>query len=88
MFENFKDRWLKEYLVNLREKDRATYHSHREWKRGEIALYKLPSKPWSHWPLVRIVEIFPNEEGILCTVLIAKPDGKEVTVNVSHLIPL
>ena len=88
MFENYKDRWLKDYLVNLREKDRATYHSHREWKKGEIALYKLPSKSRSYWPLVRIVEISPNEEGILRIVLIAKPLGKEVTVNVSHLILL
>ena len=88
MFENFKDRWLKEYLLNLREKDRSTYHSHREWKKGEIALYKLPSKSRSYWPLVRIVDIFPDEEGILRTVRIVKPDGNEVTVNVSHLIPL
>ena len=34
------------------------------------------------------MEIFHNEEGILHTVRIAKPDGNEATVNVSHLIPL
>ena len=55
---------------------------------SEIALYKLPSKSRCYWPLVRIMEIFPNEEGILHTVCIAKPDGKEVIVNISHLIPL
>ena len=72
MFENFMNRWLKEYLV--REKDRATYHSHREWRKGKTTLYKLPSKSQSYWPSVRIV-IFPNKEGILHTVLIAKSDG-------------
>ena len=88
MYENFKERWLSEYLVNLREKDRASFHSARKWERGEIALFKLPSKSRSYWPLVRVVDIFLDEEGVVRTVRIVKPDGNESNVNVSHLIPL
>ena len=84
----FKERWLTEYLLNLREKDRASFQSPRSWEKGEIALLKLPSKSRPFWPLVRIVETFPNEEQVIRTVRVAKPDKSEVVVNVSHLIPL
>ena len=88
LYENFKEKWLTEYLVNLREKDRATFHSPRKWERGEIALFKLPSKSRSYWPLVRIVDTFLDDEGVIRTVRIVKSDGNESNVNVSHLIPL
>ena len=88
LFVEFKDRWLREYLVNLREKDRAAHHSQRDWKIGEIALLKLASKSRPHWPLVRVVDIFPSDEGIIRTIRVVKSDNSEVTVNVSHLIPL
>ena len=88
LYENFKEKWLAEYLVNLREKDRATFHPPREWEKGEIALFRLPSKARSYWPLVRIVETFCDDEGIVRTVRIVKSDRSESNVNVSHLIPL
>ena len=84
----FKERWLKEYLLNLREKDRASFQSPRNWEKGEIALLKLPSKSRPFWPLVRVVDTFPNEERVIRTVRVAKPDNSEVVVNVSYLIPL
>ena len=44
VFRDFKDKWLKEYLLNLREKDRASYYPPKVWNVGEIALLKLPNK--------------------------------------------
>ena len=88
LYENFKEKWLTEYLVSLREKDRASFSSPRKWERGEIALFKSPSKARTHWPLVRIVETFSDEEGVTRTVRIVKSDGNESNVNVSYLIPL
>ena len=84
----FKERWLTEYLLNLREKDRASFQSPRSWEKGEIALFKLPSKGRPFWPLVRVVDTFPDEEQVIRTVRVAKPDKSEVVVNVKHLIPL
>ena len=88
LYENFKEKWLTEYLVSLREKDRASFHSPRKWGKGEIALFKLPSKTRTHWPLVRIVETFLDDEGVIRTVRIVRSDGNESNVNVSYLIPL
>ena len=51
-------------------------------------MWKLPSKGKPFWPLVRILDTFPDEEGVIRTVRVVKPDKNEVTVNVSHLIPL
>ena len=84
----FKERWLKEYLLNLREKDRASFQSPRSWEKGEIALLKLSSKSRPFWPIVRAVDTFPKEERVIRTVCVAKPDNSEVVVNVSYLIPL
>ena len=47
----FKDKWLKEHLLSLREKDRASYCPPRVWKVGEVALFKLPNKAKAYWPL-------------------------------------
>ena len=74
--------------MNLREKDRASFHTPRKWEKGEIALFKLPSKARSFWPLVRIEEVYSDNDEVIRTVLIVKPDGSRVSVNVSHLIPL
>ena len=50
-------------------------------------MLKLPSKCRPFWPLVRVVDTFPNEERVICTVRVAKLDNSEVVVNVSYLIP-
>ena len=84
----FKDQWLREYLLNLREKDRSMPHRDRTWSKGEIALLKLPVKLRAHWPLCRVVETFPDKEGVVRTLKVIKSDRSESVVNVSQLIPL
>ena len=88
VFRDFKDKWLKEYLLSLREKDRASYCPPRVWKVGEVALFKLPNKAKAYWPLVRILQTFPDDDQVIRTVKILKPDLGEVIVNVNHLISL
>ena len=88
LYEEFKERWLYEYLLNLREKDRASFQTPKTWEKGEIALFKLPSKSKTYWPLVRVVDTYPDQDLVMRTVKIAKPDGSQVNVNVKHLIPL
>ena len=38
--------------------------------------------------MVRITDTYPDQDQVTCTVKVTKPDGKEVKVNVKHLIPL
>ena len=88
LYDEFKERWLSEYLVNLREKDRASFRSPKNWEKGEIALLKLPSKSKPYWPLVRIVDTYPDQDQVIRTVRVSKSDNSEVNVNVKHLISL
>ena len=88
LYESFKEKWLSEYLLGLKEKDRASFHPPRKWEIGEIALFKLPSKSRTYWPLVRIIKTFCDDEGVVRTVRIVKSDRSESVVNVSFLIPL
>ena len=88
VFRDFKDKWLKEYLLNLREKDRAIYYPPKVWNVGEIALLKLPNKAKAFWPLVRVLETFPDKDQVVRSVKVLKPDQNEVVVNVKHLIVL
>ena len=83
---DFKDKWLKEYLLSLREKDRASYCPSRVWNVGEVALFELPNKAKAYWPLVRILQTFPDDDQVIHTVKILKLDLSEVVVNVNHLI--
>ena len=47
VFRDFKGKWLKEYLLNLREKDRASYYPPKVWNVGEIALFKTTQQSQS-----------------------------------------
>ena len=88
IFRDFKDKWLKEYLLSLREKDRASYCPPRVWKVGEVVLFKLPNKAKAFWPLLRVLETFPDENQVIFTIRVLKPDQSEAVVNVNHLISL
>ena len=68
-------------MLSLKEKDRAGYCPPRIWKVGEVALLKLPNKDKGFWPLVRILEFFPDNGQVVCTVKILKPDLSEIIVN-------
>ena len=88
VFRDFKDKWLKEYLLNLREKDRASYYPPKVWNVGEISLLKLPNKAKAFWPLVRVLETYPDKDQVVRSVKVLKPDQNELVVNVKHLIVL
>ena len=88
VFRDFKDKWLKEYLLNLREKDRASYYPPKVWNVGEIALLKLPNKAKAFWLLVRVLETYPDKDQVVRSIKVLKPDQNEVVVNVKHLIIL
>ena len=58
------------------------------WSVGEIALLKLPNKAKAFWPLVRVLETFPDKDQVVRSVKVLKPAQNEVVVNVKHLIVL
>ena len=62
LVRHFWHRWTREWLppLNFRKKWLRT---ERDLKVGDIVLVISPNTPRGHWPLGRITEIFPGEDG-------------------------
>lgn len=65
----FWSRWRKEYLVLLNE--RQKWHNiKRNLKVGDIVLVTDLSLPRNQWPLARVIEIFPDNKGLVRSVIL------------------
>lgn len=42
---------------------RKWFHTQRDFQVGEIVLVVSPDSPRGHWPLGRIIEVFPGKDG-------------------------
>ena len=66
----FKKRWRDEYLTSLRQchyngcRVESQHHLHP----GALAILVQNSQPKATWPLARILEVYPDEEGVILTV--------------------
>ena len=61
LISHFWRRWMKEWLpmLNVRSKWTTTK---RELEIGDVVLAISPEQPSGHWPLGRIIEIFPGKD--------------------------
>ena len=85
--EAFRKRFYKEYL-NLLETKRKLRNNYNEWKPkvGEVVILKNEHHRFN-WPLVRITEVYPDEDEIIRTIKVY--DGQQFLLrDPSLLIPL
>ena len=79
-------RWLKEWLplLNARQK----WNEIRpDLKIGDFVLAISPESPRAHWPLARVLEVFPGQDGHVRVVKLQV--GKETIVRpISKCVPL
>ena len=62
LVRHFWHRWLKEWVPELNPR-RNWFHAQRDLTVGEVVLVVSPDSPRGHWPLGRIVEVFPGKDG-------------------------
>ncbi|XP_028404812.1 uncharacterized protein LOC114527378 [Dendronephthya gigantea] len=63
----FWKRWIKEYLPNLQIRQRWTERK-ENLKVGDLVLLMDKNYRRGQWPLARVVEVFPSEDGLVRSV--------------------
>lgn len=62
MLQEYWNAWHQEYVVNLIERSKWR-HERENVKVGAVVLIKMENMPPTHWPLGRIVNVFPGDDG-------------------------
>ena len=71
----FWNRWLKEYLPSLIQRKKWTKNC-RNFKKGDLVLLSCDNAPRSHWPMGRILETYPSNDGIVRKVKVKTPNSE------------
>ena len=86
----WQDLWKREYLMSLREKFyrmSPPQYLKRTLKTGDIVIVQSLG-PRAEWPLGRVEETYPDEEGAVRMVKVQTKTGTVQTVPVEKLFPL
>ena len=82
----FWKRWRKEFLpsLNVRKK---WFHPRHNLKEGDVVLIVEPNASKGEWPLGRVIEAYPGDDGLVRVVKV-KAKNKEYLRPVHRLCPL
>ena len=82
----FWKRWRKEFLpsLNVRKK---WFHPRHNLKEGDVVLIVEPNASRGEWPLGRVIEAYPGDDGLVRVVKV-KAKNKEYLRPVHRLCPL
>ncbi|XP_003370862.1 conserved hypothetical protein, partial [Trichinella spiralis] len=67
-------RWKQEYITTLATRGRWR-KTGQEPRVGDIVLVHEPSTAWIKWPIGRIIEIHPSEDGVIRSVTVKTRQG-------------
>ena len=71
----FWRRWTKEYLPTLVSRKKWTNKS-RNLEVGDLVMLSVDYTPRSHWPLGRIVEVYPGKDDIVRSVKVKNQNSQ------------
>jgi len=86
MMAKFWTRWSKEYLAAQQQR-RKWKEVQEELKIGDVVVMYDPGRPRASWPLGRVADTFPSEDGHVRTVRVVSR-GKEYVRPITRLVPL
>ena len=72
--QEFWHRWSKEYLQQLQTKKKWT-QSRRNFKIGDVVLLREIGYLRNNWPLARVVETYPDDQGYVRSVTVLTSSG-------------
>ncbi|XP_051171031.1 uncharacterized protein LOC127287922 [Leptopilina boulardi] len=85
--QHFWKRWSKEYLNQLNVRSKWQFQKSDNIKIGTMVLLKEDNAPTLHWPLGRIVEVFPGDDGIVRVISVKTHSGVYKRA-VTRVVPL
>ena len=85
---SFRERWRQEYLTTLLQRHEERRNRRPvNLKKDQLVLLNYPGSARYNWPLARVLEVFPDNEGITRSVkLLCK--GEEYLRPISQVVPL
>ena len=86
LVKHFWCRWMRELLPNLNSR-KKWLNPQRNLQVWQIVLLISPDAPRGQWPLGRVVEVYPGEDGRV-RVAEVQVGGNTLTRSVSKLCPL
>jgi hypothetical protein len=86
LLKMFWKRWRKEFLprINVREK---WFHPRRNLKNGDVVMMIEPNASRGEWPLGRVLEVYPGDDGLVRVVRV-KSGNKEYVRPIHRICPL
>ena len=79
-------RWRQGFLPSLNIK-KKWFHARHSLKEGDVALIVEPNASRGEWPLGRVIEVYPGDDGLVRVVKV-KTKNKEYLCPVHRLCPL
>ncbi|XP_064110291.1 uncharacterized protein LOC135218079 [Macrobrachium nipponense] len=83
----FRERWRKEYLSALRGRHDCQSGEPTKLHPGDLVLVKQENQKRATWPLGRVVETYPDDDGVVHSAKVLFEDVESLCA-VSHLVPL
>ena len=83
---HFWHRWMTEWIPSLSAR-KKWFHERKNLEVDDIVLLVSPDSHRAHWPLGRVIEVYPGKDGQVCSVKLQVGD-KQLVRPVVKLCPL
>ena len=85
--QEFWSRWSKEYLQQLQARNKWI-RPQRNFKIGDVVLLKENQSPRNRWPMAKVIDTHPDDQGQVQSVMVLTSNGSELERPVNKLILL
>ena len=83
---HFWQRWMREWVPSLSSR-KKWYQSQKNLQIGDIVLLVSSENPRAHWPLGKVIEVYPGKDGYVRSVKLQVSD-KQFVKPIVKLCPL
>ena len=87
--QHFAQRWRREYLTSLtsRYQQMKLNGKFHQFRVGDLVLLQLPHLARDAWPMARILEIYPDDRGVVRSVKVCC-NHEDYLRPINQLVPL